>query len=125
MAAHHKKNDKDLELVTKMASVGITQEQIAKVMGVSADTLMKHYGEEFTKSQIHGLVGVAQTLYAAAMAGDITAAIFLAKTKLGWCEKNTVTIEGGILFGKVSSEPLSIDEWNKKNTIDVTPENKK
>ena len=67
-----------------MVAVGIPQEQIAMVIrdGIDADTLAKHFKKEIRDNKV--------------MNGDTSAAIFWAKTQMGWKEKSEIEHSGDV-----------------------------
>lgn len=84
----YKRNPSDLELVQQYAMVGIPQEDIAKVLGITAKTLRKHYREELDVGAIKANAAVGGTLYRMATSGEHPACtIFWGKTKMGLREK--------------------------------------
>ncbi len=89
--------------VVKLISVGIPQESVAMVIrdGISKPTLEKHFRHELDTAMIkaHGKIG--GKLFAMALAGNVSALIFIAKTRLGW--KEVQVIEGN------PDAPLSIN----------------
>jgi|TARA_R110000824_G_scaffold87622_1_gene215960 hypothetical protein len=82
--------DEERKQVGQMVAVGIPQEQIAMVIrdGIDADTLFKHFKKEIRESKILANTKVGGTLFNKVMNGDTTAAIFWAKTQMGWKETN-------------------------------------
>ena len=77
---------------------------IATAIGIDAKTLRKHYSQELDIGHIKANSAVAQSLFRKAT-GDgpqsVTAAIFWAKTRLGW--KETMVNE---LVGKEGQDPM-------------------
>ncbi len=77
-----------------MAGYGVPQSDIALVLDIDEKTLRKYYKDELDKGAIKANAAVAQSLYKKAT-GDgtsaVTAAIFWAKTRMGW--KETVVNE--------------------------------
>ena len=71
---------------------GLTHEQIAKLVGCSAKTLRKHFRTSLETGKEKLIMSIGSKLYSKAMKGDVTSAIFLAKTKAGFRE--TVEHEG-------------------------------
>ena len=75
--------------VEAMAGYGVPEPSIARVVGIDAKTLRKHYREELDTGQIKATAKVAESLYRKAL-GDgsqsVTAAIFWLKTRAGWKE---------------------------------------
>jgi hypothetical protein len=60
---------------------------ISRELGISEDTLQKHYRDELDEAASRGVANVASNLYSKAMAGDTTAMIFYLKTRGRWSEK--------------------------------------
>jgi 16S rRNA G966 N2-methylase RsmD len=83
-----KPTDEERKQVGQMVAVGIPQEQIAMVIrdGIDADTLAKHFKKEIRESKILANAKVGGTLFNKIMNGDTSAAIFWAKTQMGWKE---------------------------------------
>jgi hypothetical protein len=80
--------------VEAMASYGIPQEDIAKVIGICHVTLREHYRDELDSAQAKANAMVAQSLFKKATSDgtqSVTAAIFWLKTRAGW--KETVVNE--------------------------------
>lgn len=83
-----KPTDEERQLVTQMCAVGIPQESICLVVrdGIDDKTLRKHFRRELDTAKIKANAKVGGTLFNKAMGGDTTAAIFWAKTQMGWKE---------------------------------------
>jgi len=88
----HKPTDKERQDVKNMAAVGITQEDIVKVIGVDLKTLRKHYRAELDESLIKANAQIGGALFAKAKSGDTSAIIWWEKTRAGKSDK---TIIGG------------------------------
>jgi len=86
--------DADKQLVMQMAAVGIAQEQIAAVIGLSVDTMVKHYKHEIETSKSKAIAKIGGTLYNKALKGDNTCMIFYLKTQGGWRETSHHEITG-------------------------------
>ena len=86
------------KLVEQMCAVGIPHEQIAAVIrgGIDAETLKKHFKVELREAKIKANAKIGGTLFNKAMSGDTTAAIFWAKTQMGWKETNVSEHKFGI-----------------------------
>ena len=78
--------DDERKMVSQMAAVGIPHEQIAAVTrdGIDADTLKKYFTNELREARIKANAKIGASLYNRAINGDTTAAIFWAKTQMGW-----------------------------------------
>ena len=72
-----------------MAGYGVPELSIARVVGIDAKTLRKHYREELDTGQIKATAKVAESLFRKATTDgpqSVTAAIFWLKTRGGWRE---------------------------------------
>jgi hypothetical protein len=82
----------DLEEVERLASLGLTQEQIAASLGIGQTTLYKRKRESadfegaIKRGQAKGIGAVANKLYEKAMSGDVASLIFFLKARGGWKE---------------------------------------
>ena len=86
----------NVAMVKKYAAVGVTQEQIMRVLCVSNDTFQAHYGDAFRDSKVHAIAMVAGTLFkkATEKGGDTASAIFFLKAQAGWRETAAVETPG-------------------------------
>lgn len=85
---HHVPNDKTRAEVGALTSFGNTQEQIADHLGISVDTLTRHYRDELDNSVVRANAKVAAKLFRKATEGDdLSAMIFWLKTRGKWREK--------------------------------------
>jgi hypothetical protein len=76
--------------VEAMASYGIPQEDIARVIGCDSKTLRKHCRDELDTGETKANALVAQNLFRKATGEgreSVTAAIFWLKTRARWTEK--------------------------------------
>jgi hypothetical protein len=76
--------------VDGMAACGIPQAQMALVIGIDEDTLRKHFRHELDTAAPLANFAVGKTLFAKAVGGDVTAAIWWSKTRMGWKEKQEI-----------------------------------
>ena len=85
-----KPTDDERKLVEQMCAVGIPQESICLVVrdGIDDKTLRKHFRRELDTAKIKANAKIGGTLFNRAVNGDTTAAIFWAKTQMGWKETN-------------------------------------
>lgn len=81
--------EKDRANVKMLASVGVRDTEIAKVVGVSPPTLRKYYGDDLDTGHILANAQVARSLYRMATDREkpsVAAAIFWLKCRAGWRE---------------------------------------
>ena len=103
-------SEKDRKQVTVMSGIGLTHDQIAKILGVSDETLRKYYGDELDTGASKMNAQVAQNLFSIATSkgpGSVPAAIFWMKTRARWQEvsRNEITGKDG---GPVQIEAKTI-----------------
>lgn len=60
----YKPSEKDRDIVRAMASYGIPQEDIGRVIGISHVTLRKYFGSELETAAIQANAKVAETCFA-------------------------------------------------------------
>ena len=83
--------------VKTLAAVGTRYEDIASLLDISDDTLVKYYKKELDEGRIQANAAIAQTLYNQAKAGNTAAMIFWLKSRARWKETSAyeMTGEGG------------------------------
>jgi hypothetical protein len=65
----HVPDAKSRKYVEEMSAVGITQENIAKVIGISVDTLATHYRDELDNAAARANAAVGRSLWLQAVGG--------------------------------------------------------
>lgn len=90
----HKPTDENRRVVKMLSAVGTRYEDIATKLGITDDTLRKHYKVELDEGRIEANASVAQTLYQQAKNGNTTAAIFWLKTRAQWRENDRLEVTG-------------------------------
>ena len=99
-----KPTEEHREQVKLMTSLGIPQDRICRVIGISVPTLEKHFRDEIDLGAVEAHVKVGKFLFDKAQT-DLPAAFFYAKTRMGWREKDreedgddaiSVVITGGL-----------------------------
>jgi hypothetical protein len=79
--------DKDLRVAEAMAGCGMPQDGIARVLGIDAKTLRKHFRSTLDSAADKADAQVASTLFKMATSGACPAAtIFWMKTRRDWRE---------------------------------------
>lgn len=94
----HDATDANRKQVEALASYGVPQDHIARMLGIGEKTLRKHYTETLASAVVKANSLVAQSLFNRATKGDgpssTTAAIFWLKTRAGWRERDVHEITG-------------------------------
>ena len=99
--------DKDRRQVEVMTGLGLTQEQIGKILGFSEDTLQRHFRAELDSGVAKANAQVAQNLFSIATSrdqGSVAAAIFWMKSRGKWKETNH-----HVHLGDDKEPPIKID----------------
>jgi hypothetical protein len=86
--------DEQRGMVKAFAAYGVQQDEIAKYLEIDPKTLRKHFRRELDTGSIEATSKVAQSLYKAAMGGNVGAAIFWMKARGGWREKHEIEHSG-------------------------------
>ena len=90
----HLPNGDTRNKVFMLSTVGTRHEDIATVLSISHDTLVKYYKEELDKGRIEANASVAETLFKQAKEGNTTAMIFWLKSRAKWKETSQHEISG-------------------------------
>ena len=83
----------NIRTVERLASRGLTQEQICDAMGIAKSTYFAHKArnqelmDAIRRGQAKGASDVANFLYQQAKKGNAAAAIFFMKNRAGWKDK--------------------------------------
>lgn len=91
----------DLKEVTRLASLGLTQEQIAASLGISPRTLENRkadsadFAAAIKEGQAQGIAEIANALWVNAKGGNVTAQIFFLKARAKWKDKHEGEVEEG------------------------------
>ena len=96
MGALHEPTEETRAQVFALSSFGVKQDDIADFLGMSDDTLRKHYSEELRKAKVERNAEVAAFLFRSANGSTsadgasysdcLRAAMFWMKTQAGWRE---------------------------------------
>jgi hypothetical protein len=95
----HVPTDQTRRLVEMMSGVGVPQMHVALFIGISDETLRKHYRRELDLGAITANAKVAEALYRLAVGGDVTAAIWWSKCRMGWRERQAIEHSGSLSLG--------------------------
>ena len=88
-----KKIELDLAEVERLAGLGMSEEQIATALGVSAATVDRRkrdtdgFEEALKRGRAAGIAHVTNKLRELIDGGNTTASIFFLKCRAGWCEQ--------------------------------------
>ena len=85
--ARPKKYNIDTEQLTKLATLGCTNIEMADFFGCSPDLLEKSYSEYITKGKANLKISLRQLQWQSASKGNVTMQIFLGKNLLGQQDK--------------------------------------
>jgi hypothetical protein len=85
-APSHKPDKLSRDTVTLHATVGTTQANIARLLGIDEKTLRKHYRDELDLSLAQANATIGGNLFNKAKGGDTACMIFWMKTQAGWRE---------------------------------------
>jgi len=86
--------EKDRGMVKAMTACGISTEEIGQVLGVCERTVRRKFPRELATGHIEANARVAKSLYDQAVAGNVTAAIFWAKARMGWRDVQRTEVVG-------------------------------
>jgi hypothetical protein len=109
----HEPTNNDRKTVQSAAGLGLPQDQIAALIGISDKTLRKYYAKELMLGKAQASATVAKSLFNKATGGDTTAMIWWTKAQMGWGETNKTVlqnpdgsaIEGFRIIFKDGNEP--------------------
>jgi hypothetical protein len=93
----HQPTEATRQTVSLHATVGTKQDVIAEILGISVDSLQRHYRAEIETSREKANASVGGALFKKAMGGDTTAMIFWLKTRARWRETLDISNEDGSL----------------------------
>lgn len=91
----HAHPDDNLRMtVATMSLAGFPIPKICAALKISAETLQEHYQFELDNGRTNLMTQVVGSMAQRAIAGSDTAAIFLAKARLGWSDRQQVELTG-------------------------------
>jgi hypothetical protein len=80
-------NDVMREKVRYLAGLGVPQDGISKIIECAPKTLRRRFREDLDRGAAEAIATIAGCLFLAAKRGNVTAMIFLMKTRAHWCER--------------------------------------
>lgn len=102
----HKPTDATRQTVQLHATVGTRQEIVAEILGISVDSLQRHYRSELDTSREKANAAVGGALYKKAISGDTASMIFWMKTRARWRETVDISNEDGSLRPEITSTAI-------------------
>lgn len=107
--------DADRAKVKEFALAGYRDCDIAEHLGISESTVEKYFRPELDYGRFEANAKIAGTLYEEAIQNrDITALIFLAKTRLGWRETNDLNVINKNYVMAMPDEAPDTNTWLAK-----------
>jgi DNA-binding XRE family transcriptional regulator len=85
--APHKPTDETKKLAKTLSGLGVPQDDIATLIGVTKPTLHKHYRDDLDKGMAEANAKVAGSLFNQAVSGNTAASIFWMKARANWSER--------------------------------------
>jgi|LakMenEpi03Aug12_release.lakeMendotaPanAssembly.Ray.scaffolds.fasta_scaffold203180_2 hypothetical protein len=105
----HQPSDKTRAQVEALVACGIPQEEIARLLRISPNTLVKHYEPELQDGLVKANARVANNLFRMATGQGreaLGAACFWLKTRAGWRETMNHSHEGKLAVSHGSEEAI-------------------
>ena len=121
MMPAYEPTEKDRKIVQAMASYGVPQEDIGRVIGVSHVTLRKYYQAELDNAAVQANAKVAETCFKMATSGKVPASTFFwLKTRAKWRETQNI----GLVDKDGNDRPLDFATVRAfmQSVPDATPE---
>lgn len=108
----------DLAEVERLASLGLTREQVAAALGASASTVYnrlrddEEFSEAVKRGEALGIGAVASRLMDQINEGNTTAMIFYLKSRAGWRESSEIRLETNVPCAGMAAVYEKIKEAN-------------
>lgn len=97
------KKQVDEALLEKLASIQCTNEELANMVGVSIDTLLRRYATLIKKARDNGKKSLRRMQWEAAQKGNVTMLIWLGKQYLGQKDQIDFSESDGFEFSDKNS----------------------
>lgn len=90
----HKPTEDTRKLAKTLSGIGVPQDDICAILGITKPTLHKHYRKDLDLGMAEANAKVAEGLFRQATSGNTGAAIFWMKARAGWREKQEIMHTG-------------------------------
>lgn len=94
MGAKYRPTAEQRAMVESMSGFGSPQVDIACILKIDLKTLRLAFRAELDEGKAKANAKIGQCLFQQAMGGNVAAAIFWAKSQMGWREKQTIELTG-------------------------------
>lgn len=103
----HEPTDETRRLARTLSGLGVPQESICHIIGVSKPTLHAHYRTELDLGMAEANAKVSGALFKLIEQGNVAATIFWLKSRCGWSEKVQTEQVGDIrvVWGSEGARP--------------------
>lgn len=98
--------DEQRRLVKHLAGLGVTQHDIARILGIGVNTLRKHMMPEILDGAAEANAVVAGKLFQHIQAGNFAAIQFWMRVKMGWIEPKQGDTTSGTDLEKMTDDEL-------------------
>lgn len=119
----------DLDKIERMASLGLSIDQIAGVVGCSSDTIYRRLKEGDTelsaailKGRSEAILEVSKKCFELALEGDVGLIKYILSCKGGWTEKTQVFHEGGRESIKITLSNDQLERMAKEVLLKIEEE---
>lgn len=115
----HEPTYRQREQVEGLAALWVPQRAIAAFLGISENTLRKHYPDELDRGAALGDIALGNCFRAKLEAGDTAAVIYATKIRFGWSERMKLE-HSGPNGGPLQAERyFAIPEDQRRQTLQV------
>ena len=87
MTAKHEPTEETRRLARELSGLGVPQDSIAHIIGISKPTLLVHYRPDLDLGMAEANAKVSGSLFKLIEQGNVAATIFWMKARMGWSEK--------------------------------------
>ena len=112
----HKPTSKERRYVEALASYGVPEADIARVVGITRHTLHKHYRDQIENGVIRTNAQVAGFLFSAAKKGSVPAMMFWLRCRAKWSEPRDQT--AGMAPGKKEAAAIAAQQVDVNSPFD-------